>query len=210
MLLPLVMMVGVIAALLRSAFHKRLPEIPDLNLGWLVVLSFLLQFAIFFIPSVSQQISTNLVALVFSLSLGLLVIFALVNWNEAGFALLGLGLVLNMAVVVANGGLMPISPDTISQLSLPEEFINHHVVVGKQFAMSKDVVLLKDDTWFWWLSDVVVIPAKWLWWRPIGIAFSIGDVLVSLGAIRFFWQSSANTTAFPPKNSNLSLDSHLA
>lgn len=210
MLLPLVMLIGVVAAILRSAYHKRLPEIPDLYFGWLVVLSFILQFSIFFIPTISQRIPTNLVALVFSLSLGLLVIFALVNRIQAGFWLLGLGLVLNAAVVIANGGLMPISPETISQLSLPEEFVNQYVVIGEQFAMSKDVVLLKGNTRFWWLSDVVVIPAEWLWWRPIGIAFSVGDVLVALGAIRFFWQSSADTNTLPPKNTSLSLDSHLA
>lgn len=210
MILPLVMMAGVVAAIVRAVYHKRLPEIPDLNFVWIVILSFGLQFAVFIIPAINQRISTNLAAFVFSLSLGLLVIFALANRKHIGFGLLGLGLILNAIVVFANGGLMPISPETIDKLSLPPAYISEYVVVGQQFAVSKDIVLLKEHTWFWWLSDVMVIPAEWLWWRPIGIAFCVGDVLVALGAIRFFWQTSAAPATLPSENGSLSLDSHLA
>lgn len=189
MLLPIAILIGVVGAIVRSLYTKRPPTIPPLQLVWLVVASFLIQYIIFFLPSLHGQLPVPLTALGFCLSLFLLSIFALRNFKQSGFALLSTGLLLNLIVIVTNGGFMPISPDTISKLSIRQAYIDEFVVVGQQFAVSKDIVLHKSETWLWMLSDIFVIPGAWLWWRRIGVAFSIGDVLIAIGAIWFLWQS---------------------
>lgn len=190
-ILPLAMSIGVVGAILRSLYNRQPPVIPDLKLVWLVLVGIILQYLIFAVPSVNQRLSLGSIGLLFVGSLLLLTIFAWFNRSEAGFWLLGVGLFCNLIVIASNGGLMPISPATIAQLNLPQDYIDSHVQIGQPFANSKDIVLLQAETWFWWLSDTFVLPAKWLWWRTTGIAFSLGDVLIALGAIRFFWASGA-------------------
>lgn len=192
------MSIGVVGAILRSLYNRRAPVIPDLKLVWLVLAGFLLQFLILFIPNLNEQFAMGITAFLLSSSFCLLIIFAWANQNEAGFWLLGIGIFFNLLVIVANGGFMPIAPETISQLGLSQEYIDKFVSVGHRFPHSKDIVLLQADTWFWWLSDIFILPASWLWWRPVGMAFSIGDVLIALGAIRFFWVSGAGEQVEQP------------
>ncbi len=144
------------------------------------------------------------IGLLFIGSLILLTVFAWVNRNESGFWLLGLGLLLNLIVIASNKGLMPISPETLSQLNLPQAYLEK-VQIGQLLAGSKDIVLPQAETWFWWLSDTFILPDTWLWWRPVGLAFSVGDVLIALGAIRFFWATASVEQPRPNLEQSLSL-----
>lgn len=203
-ILLVAMSVGVVAAILRSLYNRQPPIIPDLKLVWLVLVGIAMQYGIFFVPSISDRLSMAGIGFFFVVSLLLLAIFSWVNRNEVGFWLLGLGLLLNLVVIASNGGLMPISPETIAQLNLPQAYLEK-VQIGQPLAGSKDVVLLQAETWFWWLSDIFILPDTWLWWRPVGIAFSLGDVLIALGAIRFFWASAAVEQSQPNLGESLSI-----
>jgi hypothetical protein len=109
-----------------------------------------------------------------------------INRRTPAFWILGLGLILNLTVILANGGLMPVSPETIIQLlpDLPAESWQ----IGERFGRSKDIVLLPGQMILPWLSDRFVTPA----WYPQPAAFSIGDIVISLGAFYLFWQAGAD------------------
>lgn len=110
----------------------------------------------------------------FVLSYLLLLLFVAANWRRVGIAIIGVGLVMNLLPILANGGLMPVTPETIERVGVP-----HWLEVaeeGEAIPGSKNVLLPREDTRFWPLSDVLV------WDNPTGIrAFSVGDVVILFG-----------------------------
>jgi hypothetical protein len=115
--------------------------------------------------------------------MAILVIFVWYNRRLQGFWLLGLGLLLNLAVIAANGGLMPISPETRT------------TVVGEQAGStagsrpdgSKGVVLPVEETRLEWLADRHTVPD----WLPIQFAYSLGDLFLVAGAFWTLWAGGA-------------------
>ena len=99
-----------------------------------------------------------------------------VNLRQPGFWLIIVGAVANFAVIVANGGQMPASPDAWLTLN------GVAVVPTTDFSNS---VLAGPHTVLAFLGDNFVLP------RPIPLAnvFSIGDVLIGLGGAMFVFQS---------------------
>lgn len=95
-----------------------------------------------------------------------------VNLRQPGFWLITVGALLNLAVVVANGGQMPASPDALIALTgapvIPTTDFSNSVVAGP-------------GTRLYFLADIFVLP------RPLPFAnvFSIGDVLIGLGGAWF-------------------------
>lgn len=93
--------------------------------------------------------------------------------------MLGLGLLLNLSVILPNGGWMPITPQTASRIypAVPASSWR----IGERLGSSKDVVFRLRDIRLEWLSDRFVL--------PIGpkIAFSLGDIFLALGAFWFGW-----------------------
>ncbi|MDZ4160224.1 MAG: DUF5317 family protein, partial [Anaerolineaceae bacterium] len=112
----------------------------------------------------------------------LLIVFSWNNRKTAGVVLLGLGLLLNFAVITANGGLMPISPEIVGKY-LPEG----EWQVGSRMGTSKDIILAVEVTRLYWLSDRFTLPD----WIPYRVAFSIGDVFMSMGAFWLLWSLGA-------------------
>jgi hypothetical protein len=101
-----------------------------------------------------------------------------VNIRRPGFWLLGLGLALNLLVILLNGGMMPISPETIQHLYPDAPFGAWQI--GQRLGVGKDIVLPIAETRLWFLSDHFSLPE----WVSYKVAFSLGDVLISAGA---FW-----------------------
>jgi len=91
------------------------------------------------------------------------------NLDLPGFPVLALGAALNMLVIVANGGFMPSSPDAWALLN------GTAAVPVRDFTNS---ALIHAGTALPFLGDVFVLP------RPIPMAnvFSVGDVLIGVGA----------------------------
>jgi len=88
-----------------------------------------------------------------------------------------LGLALNLVVMLANGGWMPISPEVAGRLISGNA--DQLVGLGNRFGQ-KDILLLPQDTHLSLLSDRFILPA----WLPYHTAFSLGDMLIGLGV---FW-----------------------
>jgi hypothetical protein len=104
------------------------------------------------------------------------------NQRAAGFRLIALGAALNLGVIVLNGGAMPSSADAWTALNGVGE------IARSGYTNSS---LIDAHTLLPWLGDVFALP------RPLPLAnvFSVGDVLIGVGAVVFLVRSMRGTTA---------------
>jgi hypothetical protein len=91
---------------------------------------------------------------------------------RAGMAMALAGMLLNILVMATNGGLMPVSPETLVQVG--NGHVLQRVSAGQALPRSKDVILPWEETRFAVLSDWLIIPG----WRG---SFSPGDFVVAAG-----------------------------
>ncbi len=187
---------GAVAGLCRAKFQGQSYHIVDLRHLWLVLIAYTPQLFVFQLPATRSKFSVELAAVALVSSQILLLFFTWFNRDQPGFWLLSLGLALNFLVIVLNGGLMPISPETITRLipgAPPGTW-----AVGERLGKGKDIVMIASDTRLWWLSDRFLLPA----WFPTRAAYSIGDMVIAAGAFLFFWSSGSRKS----KISNVNLE----
>jgi len=98
------------------------------------------------------------------------------NRHLPGIRLIALGVLMNFAVMVVNGGYMPVTPEAL--VTAGHQGLVYSMESGARVANSKDVILEREETTLWWLSDVFVIPGDW----PLSGSFSLGDIVIALGA----------------------------
>jgi len=177
---------GFVAGLLRAWYNGRVFAIPDLRTVWLVFVAFIPQWIVFYLPLTRRLASDEVAAAALLVSQTLLLIFAWFNRQLFAFWVLGLGLLLNLCVISLNGGLMPISPETLSKMGI--DLAAHALQVGERFGGSKDVLLPPAQTRFVWLSDRFLLPG----WFPYSVAFSLGDILIAVGAFWLLWASGGS------------------
>jgi hypothetical protein len=181
--MALAVVAAVLVALLRGGRLKALSRAP-LRWGGLAIASFALQAAFIYqrpIVKVVNQWSWAEAIFVASHLLLLAAIWA--NRRSPGMLWIGAGLLLNLAVIAANSGWMPVTPEAISKVGFAH-FVPE-VVSGLRFPSSKNIVLTLEETRLACLSDVFVLPRPF----PVPSVFSVGDVLVAAGAV--FWIQSA-------------------
>jgi Family of unknown function (DUF5317) len=110
----------------------------------------------------------------------------LINLRRRWMWLFAAGLLLNAIVMAANGGLMPVSPETLVRAG------NGHVLarlaVGQPLPRSKDVILPAEDTRLAFLSDVLVLPGQ-------PGSFSPGDAFIAVGIFLVLQASAAQELA---------------
>lgn len=182
MILLLAVIAGLLAGLTRARIGKRPYKPVHLRHVWLVVGAFIPQWIAFFLPVTRNSIPVWLAAFFLILSLTMLLVFALTNIGRPGIMVLGMGLLMNLIVIITNGGLMPISPENAALLlpqSSPQTW-----KTGSRFGHSKDIVLEKKNTRLYGLSDRFLSPPG----LPYQFAFSLGDVLIAVGAFWVLWQ----------------------
>jgi hypothetical protein len=181
MILVIAVIAGLLAGGLLAWLSNRRYEIPHIRYIWLVLIAFLPQLLVFYLPSTRKFIPDQWAIAGLISSQVLLLIFAWRNSfqirfrNRLGFWLLGLGLLLNLIVILLNGGLMPISPETVTRL-VPDAAPGSWKI-GSRLGTGKDIVLAVDQTRLWLLSDHLLLPLP-----GRDVAFSLGDVIIATGA----------------------------
>jgi len=177
MILLLAVLAGFLVGLGQASWSKQPFTAPNLQGIWLVVVAFLPQLLIAYLPFTRQLFNESLASASLLASLTLFLIFAWLNRHLPGMPILVGGLLLNFLVIAANGGLMPISPQTANLLAGKDtlQFMN----LGDRFG-EKDILLPMQSIHFEFLADRFLLPA----WLPFKAAFSLGDILIGTGA---FW-----------------------
>jgi len=102
----------------------------------------------------------------------LAVVFA--NRDLPGFSIIGLGILLNFLVILANGGSMPVSIAGAQRLGYPTDPTLFH----QQYGVA--VVLQSEGVRLWFLGDIIVLPS----FLPAKV-ISIGDLILAIGAFIF-------------------------
>jgi hypothetical protein len=150
----------------------RIAAIADVKFHWWgVALGGLAVQAVLFAPPVAAKVGTAGPALYIASTVAVLVVL-LRNVRIVGFPLIAVGAGLNLLAIAANGGYMPSSPEAWQTLN---------GVAALPTAQYTNSALAGTATVFPWLGDIMVLP------RPLPFAnvFSIGDVLIGLGAALF-------------------------
>lgn len=203
----MILLIGVAAGLLcgflRAYLNKTAYQPYPLRIVWLVLVAMAGQWFAFSFPLTRAALPESAIRITLVLSQLMLLAFVLGNWKVPGFWLLGAGLVLNLTVIVSNGGLMPISPETVNWL-LPDAAPNSWQI-GDRLGYGKDIVLLKDETFLWFLSDRFRTPAG----MAYKVAFSLGDIFIALGAFWLFWSIGGRAReTLKQENNHVTTDLH--
>jgi hypothetical protein len=168
---------GLLAGLVRARWRGHPYQAPELQHLWLVFVAFLPQFVVIYLPITRETFPEWLVAGCLLISQIMLLGFSWLNRHIPGMPILICGVLLNLAVMTANSGFMPISPQTANHLASKNGLLD--IQLGSRVG-PKDILLRPQDTRFEWLADRFLTPA----WFPYQAAFSLGDVFIAIGA---FW-----------------------
>ena len=188
MILLIALAAGLAAGVVLARWRGHSYQPPELRISWLAFLAFLPQFILLYLPYFRIRVSDQVSAVCLLASLLIFLGFAWVNRGLPGMSILLIGLALNLTVMAANGGFMPISPQTASQLVPDGALLDFQS--GDRFGV-KDIYLPPLDTRFEWLADRFLTPA----WFSYRAAFSLGDVFIAIGAFGLLaW------TGLPEKN----------
>lgn len=149
----------------------RLARLSDVRLRWpwLPVLAFAGQVLVLAVLDLSASVSAVLHVATYVPILA----FVAANRRHPGVWIFSLGLGLNSLAIVANEGVMPASAEAMRRAGIrAEEGFENSAVV--------------DDARLPWLGDVFYVPDE----VPLANVFSIGDVLIIVGAAVFVHRAS--------------------
>jgi hypothetical protein len=159
----------IVVALLRGGSLRNFAAV---QLRWLplVIAGFALQLLIF-TPFARSPLVAFATLPIYVLSLALLAIWVAANWRIPGMALIAIGLALNVIAITANGGHMPVSPESARYAGT----IGNYTSAGALVANNS--IATQDNVRFWLLTDIIAIPKQ----VPFASVISIGDVLLTIG-----------------------------
>jgi hypothetical protein len=167
------LVLGLLVALLAGGKPSRLVGVR-FRAPLLVPLALGIQAVLF--SRLSERLDADAAAGVHLASYALLIAFGALNVRVRGLALLLLGLLLNAVAIALNGGTMPVSPSAARALGLDP---------GANVSVRESVLTL--------IGDTFALPSA----IPLANVFSIGDVLIGLGAAAFVVVNSLPPRAEP-------------
>jgi hypothetical protein len=144
-----------------------------LRSGWLALFALAIQIIAIFVPLGFDDTPKRLL---FQLSYLILLVFVVVNLPRPGIAIIGVGLLLNMLPIVANGGLMPVTAENIARIGESGSIQGRQE--GDAIPYTKNVLKAEEDTHFYDLSD------RLAWDNPFFFQlFSLGDIVIAVGVL---------------------------
>lgn len=176
MILLLALVLAVFWAVIRGGRLDAQPPVP-LAAYALALAAFGLQAVVIYVP---LPYGNGMTARLPLLALSYLLLAAFV-WQIRGLPgvwLIGAGFLANGAVILANGGSMPVTLEALTAAG--KAHLLTSTAVGTFVSSSKDILLPLAETRLWFLSDIFVIPPPF----PLSSVFSVGDALIALG---LFW-----------------------
>jgi Family of unknown function (DUF5317) len=159
---------GGVIGLARGGSLARLAQL-EIRLPWLAGLAWLCQVALFVSPLSTALQSWEIAIYVFTVVLLGVVVYA--NRALPGVGLFGLGLVLNAATIVANGGYMPVSESALRAVGDTQSL----QLLQRGEARQK-AILMNSQSPLWFLGDVLPFP-------PVGKVYSLGDLTAAVGVL---------------------------
>ena len=187
-LLVLIVGVAVVIVLGHARFTGRSLQKVEFRMFGLVPAAVIPQLLAFYFPATRIWLPDLLAPVILVWSQLVLLGFVLFNLGRPGMRLLGLGLAMNFVVILANGGMMPLAPQTASRLSSIDFW-----AAGARFGPGKSVVVPTQSTSFWGLSDRFMLPD----WFPYQAAYSLGDILLVAGAIALLYAMTHGPAGAP-------------
>ena len=144
-----------------------------IKFAWLIIVAVLMQRMPFALSPPSSFVELKKALLVLSYVLLLWVLSR--NLHLWSMRILALGAFLNFAAIMANGGLMPVSPRARLQAGMAPI---GQPGFGKVLPEGTGVLLPVEQTNLWFLSDTIPISL-------VGGVFSPGDVMIAVGLLVF-------------------------
>jgi hypothetical protein len=171
-------LIGVLAAALAGADLRRLVHLPVQRL-WLVWVAIGVQVGVL---SLLGPFLAGPVGNVIHLSTyGFVAVFVVMNRKIPGVTAMGIGGGMNLAAIIANGGVMPASATAWR-------------IAGKGALSGFENSLPVDDAKLAWLGDVFALPAGW----PLANVFSAGDVVLVVGLVWMVHRAGRPDPVFVP------------
>lgn len=151
----LVLVIAIVVGLARGGKISNLTEI-GVRAWWLLVIGFGLQLGATFLPLSMHDFA---VALILA-SYAPLLLFVLLNRQMTGFWVAGIGVLMNVTVIAANGG-MPVMLEAVKLAGGSAD-----AVLGARH------VVLTEETSLAFLADIIPLPRS---------VISLGDVFLAIG-----------------------------
>lgn len=150
------------------ALGGRLSHLADLRLRavWLFYVAIGLQIVAFPSETLPWSVGDQLAIGMWLLSYGCLVVAAACNMRVKGVPVVGLGMASNLIAVLANGGHMPGLPSALR-------------AAGHMYTGAHNNEVAANHPHLAWLVDRWAVPH----WIPGGNVYSVGDVLIAVGAV---------------------------
>jgi hypothetical protein len=162
-----VLALPVVVAVARGlALGGSLGQLAEIRLraAWLFLAAIALQVIAFPVSGMPWRTHETVASVLWVASYGLLVVAALLNRRLTGVPIVAIGMCLNLAAILANRGTMPVGYEAMHAAGRASE--TH----ANSTAMS--------DPNLPWLVDRWPAPD----WLPLANVFSVGDVVIVLGA----------------------------
>jgi hypothetical protein len=157
------LLLGVVFAVLLGGRPSRLAHVT-FRLAWTVPLALVIQVVIF--SRLGDGLDPRTVEQLHIASYVVLLGFAAVNLRVRALVPVLLGLAANAVAILANHGLMPVSPGAARTIGISPG-VHDNVFVG--------------DGRLGFLGDVFALPSEF----PLANVFSVGDILIGIGMMLF-------------------------
>ncbi|WIV13828.1 DUF5317 domain-containing protein [Proteiniborus sp. MB09-C3] len=169
-----------IVAKLRGGRIRHIEQI-DIKGWYLFIFAAIIQFLISLIKGIDIDTGTELLNKYFiyfhAFTYLLLIIGIALNIRANSMKLFLIGIILNLIVILFNGGQMPVSLEGIKGIN------NYVELPERQFDIKHNSIT--KDTKLAFLADIIVIPKPY----PLPKIISVGDIFIMTGVFLFFQEA---------------------